>query len=217
VAPDPGYDLQHVARDEVLRGQLPRIVVALVVGFVVLALAIMLVTAAAKDVHGQKAGPGDYARGVQIPARRDSLVVAASAAGCRLLATQSEGRAHTTAHVRYHTNPPTSGDHAPLPAPDGAYVKSPPAEETVHSLEHGRIFIQFRPDASTRVRGELFALFAEDKYHMLLGPNTTGMSWLVAVTAWRHALLCPRMNDRVFDAARLFRDTYRDRGPELVK
>ena len=117
--------------------------------------------------------------------------------------------------VRYRANPPTSGDHNPTPADDGAYVKPPAPEATVHSLEHGRVLVQFRPSASKRLRGQLFALFKEDRYHLLLAPNATGMRWQVAATAWNHALLCNKMNDRVFDAIRLFRDRYRDRSPEL--
>lgn len=84
------------------------------------------------------------------------------------------------------------------------------------ALRTGRVFIQFRPDASQQVRGQLFTLFEEDDHHLLLAPNPTGVRWEVAATAWDHALLCPELNARVFDAIRSFRDRYRDRGPELV-
>ena len=49
---------------------------------------------------------------------------------------------------------------------------------------------------------------------MLLIPNETGMPYEVAATAWTKMLGCPRMNDRVYDAVRAFRFSYRDRGPE---
>ena len=38
----------------------------------------------------------------------------------------------------------------------------------------------------------------------------------VAATAWDHLLGCPRMNEQVFDAVRAFRNTYVDKGPEIV-
>jgi hypothetical protein len=38
----------------------------------------------------------------------------------------------------------------------------------------------------------------------------------IAATAWENALLCPRANDKVYDAIRAFKDRYRDRGPEFV-
>jgi hypothetical protein len=51
---------------------------------------------------------------------------------------------------------------------------------------------------------------------MLLFQNTTKMPYAVAATAWTHALTCPRMNDRVFDAIRTFRARYIDKGPEKI-
>lgn len=165
---------------------------------------------------GRKASLSDFPQGFRIPAPPVDLKAAARAANCRLSDPPPEGNKHVTFRVRYRSNPPTSGNHDRTPASAAAYVEAPPPEQTVHALEHGRIFIQFRPDAGERTRGQLFALFHEDRYHMLLAPNNTGMRWEVAATAWNHALLCPKLNNEVFDAIRAFRDRYRDRGPELV-
>ena len=211
-------DEQLAAYGAQLRRSVLRI--GLGVALALAALVLLIVTATPDpgdtDLQGEKARPGDYP-GVEIPVPARELPRAAAAAGCRLEHPADEGDAHVAAPVRYRANPPTSGDHYARPAADGAYVTAPPPEATVHSLEHGRVLIQFRPDASPRLRGQLFALFAEDDHHMLLAPNTTGMPAQVAATAWNHALLCPQMNDRVFDAIRLFRDRYRDRGPEFVR
>jgi hypothetical protein len=119
-------------------------------------------------------------------------------------------------HVRYRTNPPTSGPHNPVPAPDRAYSVAPPAENYVHSLEHGRIELQYRPGSPAAVQGALRRVYDEFTHHMLLFPNNTGMDFEVAATAWKHRLACARFNPRVPEALRRFRDAYRDRAPEQV-
>jgi hypothetical protein len=144
------------------------------------------------------------------------LKSAAAAAGCTVTSFPSEGRGHTTGRVRYRTNPPTSGPHNPVPAPDQVYTVAPPAENYVHTLEHGRIELQYRPDAPANVRAALLGVYREFTHHMLLFPNNTGMDYEVAATAWTHRLGCTQWGSRVPAALRLFRDTYRDRAPEQV-
>ncbi len=72
----------------------------------------------------------------------------------------------------------------------------------VHTLEHGRINVQYKPGTPAETVAQLEALLAEqsDGYHMLLYENTTGMDAQVAATTWGHSLTCPEMNDKVFDA-----------------
>ena len=149
-------------------------------------------------------------------AQLEQLRRAASAAGCSLASFPSEGRTHTTERVRYKTNPPTSGPHNPVPAPDRAFTVAPAPEFYVHSLEHGRIELQYRPDAPAAVRNALRRVYDEFTHHMLLFPNNTGMDFQVAATAWKHRLGCARFNSKVPEALRRFRDVYRDRGPEQV-
>jgi len=153
-----------------------------------------------------------------VPAEKKlPLEQAAEAAGCKVEAPKNEGAEHVDTQVTYKSNPPTSGNHNPIPADDGAYYDDPPPKENlVHALEHGRIIVQFKPNAPEALRGNLHALFEEDKTHMILTPNETGMEYQVAATAWTHLLGCPEWNDDVPDAIRAFRDAYRDKGPEFV-
>jgi hypothetical protein len=144
------------------------------------------------------------------------LQAAATAAHCTLAHFPTEGRGHTEGKVTYKTNPPTSGPHNPAPAPDRVYAVAPPKENYVHSLEHGRIELQYRPGAPPEVRAALLAVYREFTHHMLLFPNNTGMDYEVAATSWKHRLGCAHFNARVPDALRRFRDAYRDRGPEQV-
>jgi hypothetical protein len=46
--------------------------------------------------------------------------------------------------------------------------------------------------------------------------NNTNMPFQVAAVAWTRYLGCRRMNDKVFDAIRAFRDQYVDQAPEQV-
>ncbi|MEA2467278.1 MAG: hypothetical protein QOJ57_1404 [Thermoleophilaceae bacterium] len=145
------------------------------------------------------------------------LTDAAAAAGCSVASFPSEGRTHTGTRVTtYKTNPPTSGPHNPIPAPDQAYTVAPPKEYYVHSLEHGRVELQYRPDAPAAVQAAIRQVYDESTEHVLLFPNNTGMDFEVAATAWKHRLGCPSFNARVPAALSLFRDVYRDHGPEAV-
>jgi hypothetical protein len=150
-------------------------------------------------------------------AREFDLETAAEAANCELLEPENEGSTHVSGQaVEYRANPPTSGNHDPVWTEDGAYTQAPRTENGVHSLEHGRINIQFKADLPQAQIDQLKALYDEDTYHMLLYPNGTQMRYQVAATTWDHALVCERFGNGVFDAIRAFKDQYRDQGPEFV-
>ena len=183
-------------------------------GAAVAAIVVALVAGGGGGGNGN--GGGDFPDGSVPKQRISDLEPAAKAAGCVVQSPRNEGRGHVQGPVTYRSNPPTSGNHDQIPANDGAYMESPPKENLVHTLEHGRILIQFRPSVPDEVKGDLKALFDEDPYHMALAPNQTQMPYEVAATAWGQLLGCPQMNDRVFDAIRAFRDRYRDQGPEFV-
>jgi hypothetical protein len=151
------------------------------------------------------------------------LKEAAKAAGCKLENPEIEGAQHeerTFTEADYKTNPPTSGNHFPSWSDDGVYPSgsTPPLGELVHTLEHGRIDVQYKPGTPQETVDQLNALLAdmEDGYHLLLFENATNMDAAVAATAWGHSLTCPEMNDKVFDAIRTFRNEYVDKGPEQV-
>ena len=140
----------------------------------------------------------------------------AKAANCEVKQWPSEGRQHTAGPYKYKTNPPTSGNHFEIPAADGAYTKAPNIGALVHELEHGRIIIWYPPNAPPRVIGQAKALFDEDSFHMVLTPNTTHMPYAIAASAWTRSITCPTVTNDTWDALRLFRDRYRDQGPEKV-
>src|SRR5882672_5043458 len=86
------------------------------------------------------------------PVAATNLAAAAKKAGCDLkLKLKDEGHEHIpvgSPPPNYKTNPPTSGAHVepPYQQADGAYAEMPAEIDFVHSLEHGRLEIQYAPD-----------------------------------------------------------------------
>ncbi len=164
------------------------------------------------------------AGGVELPEQKTGDVKAAArAAGCELQNPKIEGATHEDRKFTaadYKTNPPTSGTHTPVWYEDGIYEPgdAPNIGMTVHTLEHGRVDVQYRKGTSAETIQALEALLAEQSggYHMLLFENGTDMPYQVAATAWGRLLGCKRMSDDVFDALRTFRMEYIDKGPEVV-
>jgi hypothetical protein len=157
------------------------------------------------------------------PQRTRNLTKAARLARCTVARRPNEGAEHVTrelTHADYGTNPPTSGPHSPEWAEDGIYRpgRTPDLGLLVHTLEHGRINVQYRPGTPRTTIRRLKAFYQESDrgHHMLVYENATGMPFAVAATAWDRVLGCPKMNDRVFDALRAFRVAYIDEGPEIV-
>jgi len=190
-------------------------------GVLVLAAAAAIIIAVAAGGGGgdsEKAGGRELnVQAVDPPAQKlTDLNAAARAAGCSLANPPIEGQTHTTKAVKYKTNPPTSGDHNPVPADDGAYARAPGIGNLVHALEHGRVEVQYKPSIGERRLAQLKGLFDADPYHMILVPNTTRMRYAVAVVAWGHLAGCKRVTDASFDVIRAFTERYRDKGPEFV-
>jgi len=183
-----------------------------------IALIVVLIGGGGGDETGAVASAGDLPEGTVPAVETADLQEAADKAGCELEEPKIEGNAHFEPPEtnEYESNPPTSGDHYLVPAEDGAYLEAAPTEGVLHTLEHGRVAIQYDPALDDTIKGDLTALFEEDPYHMVLTPNTTDMPFEVAATAWGQYLGCPEANEDVFDAIRAFKDEYRDQGPEFV-
>lgn len=152
------------------------------------------------------------------PVQQGDLEKAADEAGCELkLDLTDEGADHISKESEipdYGTDPPTSGNHNPSQQADGAYSEQPDPWYVVHSMEHGRIEIQYSPDLPEADQLELKGLFDEDFDGMLLFPNSE-MPYAVATTAWTQTMGCPTYEGRAtLDAIRAFRDTFRGQGPE---
>ncbi len=146
---------------------------------------------------------------VPVPAETN-LEKAAQKAGCIVrLELEDEGKSHlppTATAPDYGTNPPTSGNHAEAPyqQADGAYSEMPDEIFIVHSLEHGRMEIQYGPDLSEDEQLELKGLYEEMYGGTLLFPNDN-MTYAVAATTWTNMIGCPDFQGATtLDAIRAF-------------
>ena len=170
---------------------------------------------------GHLTGEQSFENAANPPSQAETeLFAAARQADCVLRNPPIEGRTHVPPEekVEYKTSPPTSGNHDAEPAGDGYYsapINDRQMRQFLHTMEHGRIIIQYDPGLEKRQVDQLGGLFNEDPYHMVLLANRD-MSYTVAATAWGHLLGCRTVTDETFDALRGFRDRYRDQGPEQV-
>ena len=192
------------------------------IGGVVVACAIIAGVAVAVSSSG---GGGADDGGADVDT--DELRSAAQTSGCVYRAFPDEGQGHVTealTEADYKTNPPTSGAHHPEPAPDGLYVpgNEPAIANWVHTLEHGRILLQYRPGTERSVVTQLERLFNEDvagsggAYHSVLMQNNTKMPFEVAAVAWRHYMACREFTPKSIEALRTFREELVDTAPEKV-
>ena len=149
------------------------------------------------------------------------LTAAAKGAGCELrLDLEDEGSTHLDPAEDelpdYGTNPPTSGAHYPTPLADGAFLDAPSPGNYVHSLEHGRVIIQYSPDLAERDQLALKGVFDSARPGVDLFPNPD-LPGDVAVTAWTQLMACRDYEgEATLDAIQDFRDAYLGRGPEAI-
>ena len=167
----------------------------------------------------------DTREGTPPPPPPGSLEEAAEAAGCTLrlnLPDELEGvqevhLAEGEGPPDYGTTPANSGRHDSVPIADGAYRKTPPEANVVHSLEHGRVAIQYSPALSDDVQLGLKGVFDADPDGTLLFPNPD-MPYDVAVTAWTNLMGCRESSDAEALAAAVlaFQEQFRGKGPERI-
>lgn len=157
------------------------------------------------------------------PVKQTVLQKAAKEAGCYLqLHLKDEGHEHIPQNSptpNYKTDPPTSGKHVepPYQQADGAYLEMPDPIDFVHSLEHGRMEIQYAPDLSEKSQRELKGLYDTMYGATLMFPNTE-MNYAVAATTWTNLLGCTGWEgQKTLDAIRAFgKQTWGKYGGEPV-
>jgi hypothetical protein len=200
---------EEAARRDAARKRMLRLGAGVIGALVVIAVIVVVVA-------GGGGGGGDEVDATKVSAD-------AKAAGCTYGSFKSEGRTHTAGKVTYKTNPPTSGNHNPTPAADGIYRagNTPPKENFVHSLEHGRIEFQYKAGASSADVAKLRALAEEaingtPGYHMLMFENTTDMPTEFAAAAWTKSITCAKLTPQAIAAMREFRKAFTDKGPEFI-
>jgi hypothetical protein len=84
--------------------------------------------------------------------------------------------------VDYRREPPTNGDHAPLWQNCGFYEKPVKEEHAVHSMDHGVVWITYRPNLPTEGIRALRPYGEED--YVVVSPYP-GQDEPVVATSWR--------------------------------
>ncbi|MDQ3898644.1 MAG: DUF3105 domain-containing protein, partial [Actinomycetota bacterium] len=119
---------------------------------------------------------------------------------------------HTLGPVAYAQVPPVGGAHHPLTMPCTYYDQPVPNERAVHSLEHGAVWITYRPDVAPADIDVLAAL-ARSRRDVLVSPWPEGLPSPVVASAWGRQLQLQSVGDpRLPEFVR----AYAGHGPENV-
>ncbi len=103
-----------------------------------------------------------------------------------------KGSDHTYDKVAYAETPPVGGKHNFYWQNCGIYVKPIHNEHGVHSMEHGAVWITYRPDLPAAQVATLKTLASAD--YMLLSPYPNLPSKIV-VSSWNHQLALDGADD----------------------
>lgn len=104
---------------------------------------------------------------------------------------------HVDGSVEYPLTPPVGGDHDAQWQNCGVYSDPVANENAVHSLEHGAVWITYRPDLPDEQVAELAAVATGEAY-LLVSPSTDLPAPVVA-SAWGKQLLLTGVADPRLD------------------
>jgi hypothetical protein len=118
---------------------------------------------------------------------------------------------HNAGPVSYPQVPPVGGIHNPVWQQCGFYDQPIENEKGVHSLEHGAIWITYRPELpQAQIDG--LATLARGRNYVLVSRWDSGLPAPVVVTGWGRQLQLQSTSDaRMLEFIRLFAG----QGPEL--
>jgi hypothetical protein len=102
-------------------------------------------------------------------------------------------REHVQGSVDYPQTPPVGGNHNQVPLNCGVYTAPVPPENAVHSLEHGAVWVTYRPDLAA-AEVALLTADASGKPYVILSqyPNLPAP---VVASAWGLQLKVSRASD----------------------
>ena len=118
---------------------------------------------------------------------------------------------HSDAPISYPQVPPVGGIHNPVWQPCGFYDQPVPSEKGVHSLEHGAIWITYRPDLPPADL-EALATLARSRNLVLVSRWDNGLPAPVVATAWGRQLRLESVSDTRLEQ---FVRRYANQGPEI--
>lgn len=93
---------------------------------------------------------------------------------------------HVTTPVEYDQTPPAGGEHSPVWLNCGVYTEAVPNENAVHGLEHGAVWVTYRPDLPAADIATLTAAAAGQSFE-IVSPYD-GLPAPVVVSSWNKQL-----------------------------
>ncbi len=131
----------------------------------------------------------------------------------------SQGQNHiqvNSKHPEYNSNPPTSGWHYSQPARLGFYDEEIPDETLIHNLEHGEIWISYKPTIPEAIKMKLKEFQGARVIITARSQNNAD----IALAAWTRLDTLNLEGNNLTDAhiARItdFIKRWQNRGPEKV-
>lgn len=103
-----------------------------------------------------------------------------------------KGAIHETSKITYKETPPVGGEHNPVWQNCKVYDKPINNETAVHSMEHGAVWITYRPDLPAADVEKLKSLVDSD--YILLSPYP-GLPAPVVVSSWNNQLVLNGADD----------------------
>lgn len=138
-----------------------------------------------------------------------TLPLALSACGSRdiqgVRTFDFQGGQHQLGPINYPETPPAGGFHNPSWQNCGVYERPIYDFLAVHSLEHGAVWVAYRPDLSSEDVARLRSL-VDGRPKTILAPYP-GLTSAVVMTAWNHQLAVDAASD---DRLKAFLDKYED-------
>lgn len=131
-------------------------------------------------------------------------------------AIPDQGRPHVALGTpfAYNSNPPTSGPHYQAPAEWGVYEQGIPDQVLIHNLEHGGIWISYRPGVASSTVEALSAIAREFGRKVVMAPRAANDTD-IALAAWGR-LDTFSVGEFSEDRVRAFVRAWRNKGPEFV-
>ncbi|MBI2124142.1 MAG: DUF3105 domain-containing protein [Candidatus Wildermuthbacteria bacterium] len=133
-------------------------------------------------------------------------------------AVADEGRTHISEGIdaEHQSNPPTSGDHWPVPLSDGIYSTEKPDEAIIHNLEHGRVWVSYKPSIPEQTKKTLEDLMK--RYNGTVLTPRSANDTDIALAAWNRLDTFNLEPNGTFNEQRVidFINRWRNKGPEFV-
>ena len=120
----------------------------------------------------------------------------------------------------YNSNPPSSGPHYASPANWGVYDYEARDKLFIHNMEHGGVWISYRPSVDAHVVEHLKSMVQEfGGSKLVMAPRSANDSD-IAIAAWTRLLKINLVDGDIteeqLNQIRAFYRAYKNKGPEFV-